>query len=160
MHKEVFKSVYSNKKYLYVSSTIFLILFFSLSIVSEFIFLSPAFVFNVPVNSSADFVLIVVISLLSGIVTSLSIYRIRMANNGLRKSGIGFVGSIIGTSAGACNCVPLGFSAASIFGTIGGTATAFLTNYEMPLRLVSIAILFYTYYVLTKDITSKCKIIK
>ncbi|MGI0062013.1 MAG: hypothetical protein ACREBA_06135, partial [Nitrosotalea sp.] len=101
MHKEVFKSVYSNKKYLYVSSTIFLILFFSLSIVSEFIFLSPVFVFNVPVNSIADFVLIVAISLLSGIVTSLSIYRIRMANNGLRKSGIGFVGSIIGTSAGA-----------------------------------------------------------
>ena len=83
-----------------------------------------------------------------------------MANNGLKKSEIGFVGSIIGASAGACNCVPLGFSVASIFGTIGGTATAFFTNYEMPLRLASIAILCYTYYAITKDITSKCKIIK
>jgi hypothetical protein len=83
-----------------------------------------------------------------------------MANNGFKKSGIGFVGSIIGASAGACNCVPLGFSTVSIFGTIGGTAAAFLTNYETLLRLVSIAILCYTYYVLTKDITSKCKIIK
>ncbi len=160
MHKEAFKLVYSNKKYLYLSSAIFLVLFVSLSIVSEFIFLSPAFVFNVPINSIADFVLIIAIALLSGIVTSFSIYRMRVANKGLKRSGIGFAGSIIGASAGACSCGSLGFSAVSIFGTIGGTATAFLTNYEMPLRLVSIAILCYTYYVSTKDITSNCKIIK
>ncbi|HJW20333.1 MAG TPA: hypothetical protein VJ571_07245 [Candidatus Nitrosotalea sp.] len=160
MHKEAFKTVYCNKKYLFISSTIFLVLFVSLSIVSEFIFLSPVFVFNIPVNSIADFALIVVIALLSGIVTSFSIYRIRMTNNGLRKSGIGFAGSIIGASAGACSCGSLGVSAVSIFGTIGGTATAFLTNYEMPLRLASIAILCYTYYASAKDITSKCKIVK
>lgn len=98
--------------------------------------------------------------MLSGIVTSLSIYRMRMTNNSLKRSGIGFFGSIIGASAGACSCGSLGFSAVSIFGTIGGTATAFLTNYETPLRLVSIGILCYTYYVSAKDITSKCKIIK
>lgn len=160
MHKEVFKTVYSNKKYLYVSSAIFLVLFVFLSIVSEFIFLSPVFVFNIPVNSIADFVLIVAIALLSGIVTSFSIYRMRMTNKGLKKSGIGFAGSIIGAGAGACSCGSLGFSAVSIFGTIGGTATAFLTNYEMPLRLISIAILCYTYFVSAKDITSKCKIVK
>ncbi len=160
MYKEAFKIVYSNKKYLYVSGVISLVLFVSLSIVSEFIFISPVFVFNVPANAIVDFVLIVAISLLSGIVTSFSIHRMRMTNNGLKKSGIGFAGSIIGASAGACSCGSLGFSAVSIFGTIGGTATAFLTNYEMPLRLVSITILCYTYYVSAKDITSKCKIIK
>jgi len=160
MHKEVFKTIYSNKKYLYISSTVFLGLFVSLSIVSEFIFFSPVFVFNVPVNSIVDFVLIVAIAVLSGIVTSFSIYRIRMTNNGLKKSGIGFAGSIIGAGAGACSCGSLGFSIVSIFGTIGGTATAFLTNYEIPLRLVSIAILCYTYFVSAKDITSKCKIVK
>ncbi len=160
MYKEAFKIVYSNKRYLYVSCSIFLALLVSLSIVSEFIFLSPVFVFYVPINSIVDFVLIVLVAILSGIVTSFSIYRIRMTNNGLKKSGIGFAGSIIGVSAGACSCGSLGFSAVSIFGTIGGTATSFLTNYEMPLRLVSIAILCYTYYVSVKDITSKCKIIK
>ena len=160
MHKEAFKIVYSNKRYLYVSSVIFVVLFVSLSIVSEFIFFSPIWVFYVPVNSIVDFVLIVAIALLSAIVASLSIYRMRISNNGLKRSGMGFFGSIIGASAGACSCGSLGFSAISIFGTIGGTATAFLTNYEMPLRLVSIAILCYTYYVSIKDITSKCKIIK
>ncbi|MGI0066133.1 MAG: hypothetical protein ACREA5_00240 [Nitrosotalea sp.] len=160
MYKEVLKIVYSNKKYLYISSAIFLVLFVSLSIVSEFIFFSPVFVFYVPINSIVDFILIVVISMLSGIVTSLSIYRMRMTNNSLKRSGMGFFGSIIGASAGACSCGSLGFSAVSIFGTIGGTATAFLANYETPLRLVSIGILCYTYYVSVKDITSKCKIIK
>lgn len=160
MYREVFKIVYSNKKYLYLSCTIFVALLVSLSIVSEFIFLSPIVVFHVPAYAFVDFVLIVTISTLSGIVASLSIYRIYIMKNSLKRSGIGFFGSIIGAGAGACSCGSLGFSIVSIFGTIGGTATSFLTNYETPLRLISIAILCYTYYVSAKDITAKCRIIK
>ena len=158
MYKESFGIVYSNKKYICWSIAIFAGLFFSLSLMSEFIFLSPSFVFYVPFSGIADFALIVAISVLSGIVASFSTYRIRM-NKGLRSSA-GFVGSMIGAGAGACSCGPLGFSAISIFGTLGGTATAFLANYEMPLRIVSIAILCYTYYISAKDITAKCKIVK
>lgn len=158
MYKETFGIVYSNKKYIYLSIAIFAGLFFTLSLISEFIFLSPSFVFYVPVSLIVDFALVIVISVLSGIVASFSIYHIRM-NKGL-KSSAGFVGSMIGAGAGACSCGPLGFSAISIFGTLGGTATAFLANYETPLRIASIAILCYTYYVSAKDITAKCKIIK
>ena len=158
MHKESFGTVYSNKKYIYLSVAIFAGLFFTLSLISEFIFLSPSFVFYVPVSLISDFVLVVAISVLSGIVASFSIYRIHM-NKGL-KSGAGFVGSMIGAGAGACSCGPIGFSAISIFGTIGGTATAFLANYETPLRIASIVILCYTYYISAKDITAKCKIVK
>ena len=158
MHKESFGIVYSNKKYVYFSIAIFAGLFFALSLLSEFIFLSPSFVFYVPVSGIANFVLVVAISALSGIVASFSIYRIRM-NKGLRSSA-GFVGSMVGAGAGACSCGPLGFSAISIFGTVGGTATAFLANYETPLRIVSIAILCYTYYAAARDITAKCKIVK
>lgn len=160
MYSNAFTIVYSNKKYLYLSCAIFITLFVSLSLVSEFIFLSPTAVFYVPTYAFADFALIVTISTLSGIVASFSIYRIRMMKNSLKRSGIGFFGSIIGAGAGACSCGSLGFSAVSIFGTIGGTATSFLTNYETPLRLISIVILCYTYYVTAKDITVKCKIIK
>jgi len=155
-----FPIVYSNRKYLYLSCAIFVTLLISLSIVSEFIFLSPRVVFYVPAYAFADFILIVIISALSGIVASFSIYRIRIMKNSLKRSGIGFFGSIIGAGAGACSCGSIGFSIVSVFGTIGGTATSFLTNYETPLRLVSIAILCYTYYVSAKDIAFKCKIIK
>ena len=152
--------VYSYKKYLVLSIVIFVVLSFSLSIVSEFIFFSPIFVFYVPTHAILDFALIMIIAALSGIVTSLSIYRMRMLGNGIRKSGTGFFGSIIGMSTGACSCGSFGFAAVSAFGAVGGTATSFLTNYEMPLRLLSIAILCYAYYASVKSITSQCKILK
>ncbi|MGI0060673.1 MAG: hypothetical protein ACREBJ_12990 [Nitrosotalea sp.] len=140
--------------------SIFSALLFTLSIVSEFIFFSPSFVFYIPLYEIGNFALIVIVSALSGVVISLSIYRIRLIGTGFRKSGSGFLGSIIGASAGACSCGSIGFAVISVFGAAGGTATAFLTNYEIPLRLVSIAILGYTYYVSVKGITAQCKITK
>ena len=160
MYKEAFKTVFSYKKYLVLSTMVFVGLLIALSIVSQFIFLSPIFVFHVPTNSILDFTLIVIIASLSGIVTSLSVYRIHMLGNKIRKSGTGFFGSIIGAGAGACGCGSFGFAAISIFGTVGGTATSFLTNYEMPLRVLSIAILCYAYYASVKSITYQCKIVK
>ena len=160
MHKEVLKKVYSHKKYIVLSISIFTVLLVALSIVSEFIFFSPVFIFYVPPYAIFDFILITIIGALSGIVTSLSIYRIQILSNSVRKSGTGLLGSIIGASAGACSCGPLGFAAASIFGAVGGTATSFFTNYETPLRLVSIAILCYTYYASVKSIVTQCNIAK
>jgi hypothetical protein len=160
LYKEAFKTVYSHKRYLALSIAIFVGLLISLSIVSELIFLSPIFVFHVPTYAILDFALIVIIAALSGIVTSLSIYRIRMLGSRIRKSGTGFFGSIIGVSAGACSCGSFGFAAVSAFGAVGGTATSFLTNYEMPLRLISIAILCYAYHTSVKSITFQCKILK
>lgn len=161
MYKEAFKIVFSYKKYIGLSIMVFAGLLIALSIVSQFIFLSPIFVFHVPINSILDFTLIVIIASLSGIVTSLSVYRIRILGNKIRKSGTGFFGSFIGVGTGACaGCGSFGFAVASIFGTVGGAATSFLTNYEMPLRVISIAILCYAYYASVKSITSQCKIIK
>ncbi len=160
LHKEVLKRVYSHKKYLVLSISIFIVLLVALSIVSEFIFFSPIFIFYVPAYAIFDFILIVIISALSGIVISLGIYRIHILNNNVRKSGTGLFGSIIGTSAGACSCGPLGFAVVSTFGSVGGIATSFFTNYETPLRLISIAILCYTYYTSVKSITNQCKIVK
>lgn len=160
MHKEVLKTVYSHKKYIAISISIFTALLIMLSIVSQFIFLSPFFVFYVPASAIFDFTLIVIIAALSGIVTSLGVYRVHILSNSIRKSGTGFLGSIIGTGAGACSCGPVGFAAVSTFGAIGGTTVSFFSNYETPLRFISIAILCYTYYASIKSITSQCKIIK
>ena len=35
----------------------------------------------------------------------------------------------------------IGFAVISTFGSVGATATAFLTNYEIPIRIIAIAIL-------------------
>ena len=70
----------------------------------------------------------------------------------------GFIGSIIGASAGACSCGSIGFAVISVFGAVGGAATAFLANYEIPLRLLSIAILVGTYFYMVRGLNTECKI--
>jgi len=88
----------------------------------------------------------------------MNIYRIRSLQKSTTKMSGSIIGSIIGASAGICSCGPIGFSIISTFGTAAGTATAFLTNYEIPLRIGSIALLCLVYYATTKSISSECKI--
>ncbi len=160
MQKRVILLVFSNLKYTILSISIFTGLLISLSFISEFIFTSPKFIFYVPTYALPNFLLIIIVAALSGLVISMSIFRIRMMRNSSRKAGSGFIGSIIGVSAGACSCGSIGFAVVSAFGAVGGTLTAFLTNYEIPLRLISIGILIYTYHVTVKGLTSECKIQK
>ena len=95
---------------------------------------------------------------MSAIVIPMNVYRIKTLQKSTSKIGGSILGSIIGASAGICSCGPIGFSLISTFGTVAGTATAFLTNYEIPLRVGSIAILCLVYYTTTRSISSECKI--
>lgn len=133
-------------------------LFVGLSLVSEYIFISPLLMLNLNWGNLLGFVLIVAISIMSGIVISMNVYRVRALRNNSKSMGTGVLGSIIGASAGACSCGSLGFAVISVFGTVGGIATSFLTNYELPLRLASLAILGYTFYTTKKSLSSECKI--
>ena len=114
-------------------------MFVPLSIISEFLFVEPFIIFHVIEDRVTGFVLMVSISLMSAIVIPMNIYRIRTLQKSTAKIGGSIAGSIIGASAGICSCGPIGFSIISTFGTVAGTATAFLTNYEIPLRLASLA---------------------
>ena len=128
-----------------------------LSILSEFLFIEPFFVFHVIEDRIFNFTLLVGISFMSAVVIPMNIYRIRTLQKSTAKIGGSLLGSIIGASAGICSCGPIGFSIISTFGTVAGTATAFLTNYEIPLRLVSLGLLCLVYYTTTKSISVECK---
>ena len=95
---------------------------------------------------------------MSAIVIPMNIYRIRTLQKSMTKISGSVLGSIIGASAGICSCGPIGFSIISTFGTVAGTATAFLTNYEIPLRLVSLGLLCLVYYTTIRSISVECKI--
>jgi len=133
-------------------------MFIPLSIITEYIFLEPYLVMYIPTVSIFGFSLIVAVSVLSGIVLTMNIYRVRILLNSSKKMGPGILGSIIGSSAGACGCGPIGFTLISSFGSIGGTAFAFLTNYEIPIRLGALAILGLTLYTTSRSISIECKI--
>ena len=137
--------------------TIFVCMFIPLSILSEFLFIEPFVIFHVIEDRIVSFALIASISLMSAIVIPMNIYRIRTLQKSMTKISGSVLGSIIGASAGICSCGPIGFSIISTFGTVAGTATAFLTNYEMPLRLASLGLLCMVYYTTAKSISFECK---
>ena len=152
-----FKLVFSNYRYSIISILITLGLFFSLSIVSEYLFIEPYVVFAVYPDTAFNFSLIVIISILAGMVVGMNIFRVRLVKK-VRKIGSSITGTIIGASAGACSCGPIGFSIITTFGTTGSIASSFLTNYEIPLRLISIAILDLVLLTTLKSVSRECKI--
>ncbi len=153
------KLVFSNYRYIILATAIFVGMLIPLSIISEFIFLEPYVITYIPSDQALSFFLIVVLSALAGLVLSMNVYRINaFRNSPKKKMGGGIFGSIIGAAAGACSCGPIGFAVISTFGAAGGVATAFLSNYEIPIRLVAIGILALTYFTTTKSLAVECKI--
>ena len=152
------KLVYSNPKYLLLASGIFVLMTIGLLILSEYIFLEPYVVAHLPSGSELGFVLIVILSALSALVIPMNIFRINILKSSKQKMGGGILGSIIGTATGACSCGPIGFAVVSTFGSVGATATAFLTNYEIPIRIIAIAILIITYFTTIKSLKVECNL--
>lgn len=152
------KLVFSNFKYVALASAIFTSMMIGLLILSEYIFLDPYIVSHLPSGSELGFVLIVTLSALSALVIPMNIFRINILKSSKQKMGGGIFGSIIGAAAGACSCGPVGFAIISTFGSVGATATAFLTNYETPIRIIAIGILVITYLTTVKSLKIECKI--
>ncbi|TBR06798.1 MAG: hypothetical protein EPO62_09630 [Candidatus Nitrosotenuis sp.] len=150
--------VFSNYSYSLLAVAISVGLSVFLSSLSEYVFFSPSLVFYVPYDRIIGFVLILTVSCLSGLVIPMNVYRIKTLQNKPKRIGGSFIGSIVGASAGACSCGPVGFAIVSTFGTIGGVATSLLTTYEIPLRVLSTGILLYVYYTTTRSLSVHCKI--
>nr|ABZ06848.1 hypothetical protein ALOHA_HF4000ANIW93E5ctg6g16 [uncultured marine crenarchaeote HF4000_ANIW93E5] len=150
--------MFSSYSYVLLAGIIFVCMLIPLSILSEFLFIEPLFVIHVIEDRASGFTLLVAISFMSAVVIPMNIYRIRTLQKSTTKIGGSLLGSIIGASAGICSCGPIGFSIISTFGTVAGTATAFLTYYEIPLRLVSLGLLCLVYYTTAKSISIECKI--
>ena len=155
---EIFKVVFSNFKFLILSVVIFSSMLTILLLISEFIFLEPYFVTHIPSGSELGFILIVVLSGLSALVIPMNLFRIINLKNSKQKMSGSIFGTIVGSAAGACSCGPIGFAVISTFGSVGATATAFLTNYEIPIRIIAIGILAITYFTTIKSLKSECKV--
>ena len=150
--------MFSNYSYVLLAGIIFVSMLIPLSILSEFLFIEPFFVIHVIEDRAFGFTLLVAISFMSAVVIPMNIYRIRTLQKSTSKISGSITASIIGASAGICSYGPIGFSIISTFGTVAGTATAFLTNYEIPLRLASLGLLCLVYYTTAKSISVECKI--
>lgn len=155
-----FKLVFYNFRYIMLSAAIFTLLLIPLSIMSEYLFLDPYVIWHISQDRMLGFSLIVAVSVMSAVVLSMNIFRVLSQGTKFKKIGSGFTGSFVGSIAGACSCGPVGFAVISTFGTAGGIATSFLTNYEVPLRVASLLILVAVYFTTTRSISSECSIDK
>ena len=151
------KLVFSNYKYVLLSFSIFIPMVIGLLILSEYVFLEPYVVSHLPTGTEFGFLLIIILSALSALVITMNVFRINILKTSKQKMGGGVFGSIIGAAAGACSCGPIGFAVISTLGSVGATATAFVTNYEIPIRLVAIGILTITYFTTVKSLKNECK---
>ena len=153
-----FKLVFSNFRYIILAGIIFTGFSFSLLLVSEYIFLEPYVVGHIPSGTELGFFLILILSVLAAIVLPMNVYRIIKLHSSKKKMSGGIFGSIVGAAAGACSCGPIGFAVISTFGSVGGVATAFLTNFEIPIRIGAIALLAFTYYTTVRSLEIECKV--
>jgi len=152
------KLVFSNFKYVVLASVFFVSMMIGLLILSEYVFLEPYIVSHLPPGTELGFILIFLLSALSALVIPMNIFRINILKSSKQKMGGGVIGSIIGGAAGACSCGPVGFAVISTFGSLGATATAFLTNFEIPIRIFAIIILIVTYFTTVKSLKIECKL--
>jgi hypothetical protein len=155
---EILKIVFSNFRYSLLAIGIFIPMVFVLLVLSEFIFLEPYFVGQIPKGTELGFSLIIILSGLSALVLPMNVYRINILKNSKGKIGGSVFGSFIGAAAGACSCGPIGFAIISTFGSVGATSLAFLTNYEIPIRIIAIALLTLIFFTTMKSLKVDCKL--
>jgi hypothetical protein len=137
-----------------VVSSIFWIIF---SVFDQLLFFTPVFVFYLPDDAVLGFILSTITAVLMGMIVSMNVYVLKHSR-GL-KIGVGsfFSGSTLSVISSTCaSCSSIGFLLVSTFGGVGVTASTFLSNYQTPLRIVSIALLVWALYSISNKLTKSC----
>lgn len=151
----VFKTVFSNLIYIAIAIAIFISLWIIFNVFDQLLFFSPIITFYLPDDAVNGFIISNITSILIGMLVSMNIYMIRNSNFRLDKSI--FTGSILGIASSACaSCSSIGFIIISTFGSFGIIVTDYLTNYQTPLRLLSIVFLIWALYSVSNRITKSC----
>src|SRR6266487_5674503 len=150
---------FSNWQYIalaIVVSSIFWIIF---SVFDQLLFFSPVFVFYLPDDAVTGFILSNIAAALMGVVVSMNVYVFRHAK-GLKITAASFFsGSTLSVLTSTCaSCSSIGFLLVSTFGGVGVTASAFLSNYQIPLRILSIALLVWALYSISNKLNKSCTI--
>ena len=89
---------------------------------------------------------------------SMNIYAIRHYKLKISRKSL-FSGSLVSIISGVCSsCSSVGFLLISTFGSVGTIASNLLTIYQIPLRIISVAILIFALYYIHRRIMQSCVI--
>jgi hypothetical protein len=128
----------------------------------EFYFVAPYLSGYIPLERLPILILDVIISIMSGIVVTLSVYEIR-AFPDLRRAPrrTGLLGIVAALVAGACPCyylVPLLAVAGGVGGILGTIGILFF-NYQIPIKLASLALLSFSIFTVERSLSAVCEIV-
>jgi hypothetical protein len=122
-------------------------------------FFSPVIVFYLPDDATLGFILSTITAILLGIVISMNIYVLKHSKGLKINFGSFFSGSTLGVLSSTCaSCSSLGFLLVSSFGGLGVATSTFLSNYQIPLRVISVLLLFWALYSIGNKLTKSCPI--
>jgi hypothetical protein len=153
------KLVFSGWAYLVLGGVVTAIFWIIFNVFDQLLFFSPVVTFYLPEDALGGFILSNITAILAGAVISMNIYVIRHSK-GLKAGFLSiFSGSSLSVLSSTCaSCSSLGFLLISTFGGIGVTASTFLTNYQIPLRVISILILIWALCSISRKLTDTCRI--
>jgi hypothetical protein len=127
----------------------------------EFLFFSPYLTLYLPVEMAGKIVLNTVLSIISGLVVSLSLYQLRnMPNREGAQGKMSASGIIAAMIAGACPCyylVPLLAVAGGVGGILGAIGTVFYA-YQTPIKLFSLALVSFVAFTIERSLRAYCRI--
>src|SRR5207302_1686450 len=153
------KMVFSNWPYIGIAAAVAALFWIIFNVFDQLLFFSPVLVFYLPSDTVAGFILSNITSILLGIVVSMNVYVLRHPMKRKLSLSSLFSGSSLSVLSSTCaSCSSLGFVLISAFGGVGVTVSTFLTNYQTPLRVVSILLLIWAYYSISKKLTESCMI--
>jgi hypothetical protein len=153
------KLVFSNWAYIALAGTIAAIFWIVFNLFEQLLFFSPIVVFYLPEDATTGFILSNITAILLGMVAGMNVY-VLMHSRGVKFNATSFFsGSSIGILSSTCaSCSSLGFLLVSTLGGAGITLSTFLSNYQTPLRIISIALLLWAYYSISIRLTKSCNL--
>ncbi len=148
------RTVFSSRTYVAMAVAVATVFWILLNLFDQTLFLSPMFSFYFS-NNVPGFVISNITAVLLGIVIPMNIYAFRQSNSKLGATF--FSGPVSGVVPSVCaSCSSVGLFLASSFGAVGVATSAFLTNYDIPLRLGAIGLLLFAYYSANRKLNTVC----
>jgi hypothetical protein len=128
------------------------------SILDQLLYFTPIVYFYLPEDAVVGFILATITSILLGIIVSINIFIFKNTRTKIKSASF-LSGSSLGVLSSTCaSCSSLGFLLVSTLGAAGVTASNFLSVYQTPLRLLSIGLLAWAYYSVSKELMKSCTI--
>ncbi len=150
------KVVFSTPTYILIAAAVAIPFWILFNVFDQLIFFEPIWIFYLPDDAVTGFVLMTMISILLGMIVSMNVYVITHSKLKSSRKSL-FSGSSLSIISGVCSsCSSVGFLLISTFGSVGIIASNLLTIYQIPLRIISVAILIFALYSIHKRITQSC----